>query len=149
MYKTMYQKYQIENGKLDCKYDYKCPLKYDFPRQHVYSKNKCQQIPLHPWVKPRYKSTPIREDYTASVANITTGDEGGNSCVFFECPSKSVNNFGSVNQREPFYNIGPHTNLSDPPKFIYAMPNQNLIGDNNYCSQNLEQTPWYGTYNAQ
>jgi len=146
MYKTMYQKYQIDNGRLDCKYNY--PIKYDFPKQKVYWKNECQSIPLNPWITPRYNDN-VREDYTASVANITTGDKGGNSCVFFECPSKSANNFGSVNQMEPFYNIGPHTNLSDPPKFIYNMPNQNLIGSNNYCPQNLKQTPWYGSYNAQ
>ena len=91
----MYQKYQIEDGKLDCEYDYKCPIKYDFPqkspaaREQKYSKEKCQQIPLHAWKKPRYSdTTTIREDYT--VANITTGEENGNSCSFFECPQHYI-----------------------------------------------------------
>ena len=156
MYKTMYQKYQIDTGKLDCKYDYKCPIKYDFPRQQAYSKKTCQQIPLYPWVTPKYNDK-IREDYTASVANITTGETDGNKCKFYECPPKSKSNFGSVNQMYPYYKLGPHINLSDPPEFIYAMPNQKLIGygygyehrHHKYCPENLYETPWYGTYNAQ
>ena len=40
MYKTMYQKYQIEDGKLDCEYDYKCPIKYHIPSEQKYSKEK-------------------------------------------------------------------------------------------------------------
>ena len=150
MYKTMYQKYQIEDGKLDCEYDYKCPIKYHFPSEQKYSKEKCQKIPLHPWVAPRYSDRQIREDYTVSAANITTGEENGNSCSFFECPPKSKSNFGSVNQMAPFYKIGPHANLSDPAEFIYAMPNQNLVWPRRDChAESSRYIPWYGTYNEQ
>ena len=151
MYKTMYQKYQIDNGKLDCEYGYKSPLEYDFPKQQKYWQDKCQSIPLHSWKKPRYNhyAKQIRENYTASVANITTGEKGGNTCAFYECQPKSKSNLGIVKQMIPYYNIGVHINISDPAKFIYAMPNQKLIGDDNYCFQYLKQTPWYGSYNAQ
>ena len=148
MYKTMYQKYQIDNGKVNCEHDYKCPKEYDFPRKLKYNKEKCQKIPLYEWQKPRYNNSPIREDFT--VANITNGEQGGDSCAFFECPNKSKSNFGSVNQMNPFYKMGPHANLSDPPEFIYSMPNQKLIWPMKDCPEpNLIYRPWYGTYNSQ
>jgi len=142
MYKTMYQKYQIENSKVDCQSGYK-------PQTQYYSSKKCENIPAHVWVKPRYNSHPIREDYAVSAANITIGEKGGNSCKFFECPLKSSSKFGSVNQMKSYYQMGPHTNLSDPPEFVYAMPNQNLIYGSWLCPENLKETPWYGTYDAQ
>ena len=156
MYKTMYQKYQIDNGKLNCKHGYKSPINYDSPKKQEYSGEKCQPIPLNPWVTPRYEdsknlSDPIREDYAISPVNITLGDRTSNqnSCNYYECPRQSSNKFGNVNQLEPFYKIGPHPNLSDPAEFVYSMPNQNLVYASTMCPQNLNLNPWYGNYDAQ
>ena len=163
MYKTMYQKYQIDDGKggrdvkgatSSCKDGY-------MPQTQYYSKKTCEKIPAQKYKKPRYKNIPTRENYQA--ANITLEDT--NSCHFFDCPPKSENNFGGINQlptstrhiegfyeQAPlysFYNIGPHARLSNPIQYIYSMPNPDLVYGSYSCPENLPDTPWYGTYDAQ
>ena len=128
----MSQKYQMDSGNPPCK----TPI-------------QCQRIPYKDYQKPRYalpytdKVPFIKEDYV-HAANVTLDN---NSCKYNICPPNKP--LTSSNQKPPFYKLGPHPNISDPPTYVYTMPNQSIVYGQPTCNIDLRRMPWYGTYDNQ
>ena len=134
LYKQIPQKYQIDSGDPPCQ-----------------GNIQCQRIPYAPYQKPEYSlsykdQAPYTKEFYVNAANVTTGD---NTCQYFNCPQRSCAPLASCNQKSPFYKLGPHAGLSDPPTYVYSMPNQSIVYGQPSCTINLTQMPWYGSYGWQ
>ena len=78
------------------------------------------------------------------AANVTLDN---NSCKYNICPPNKP--LTSSNQKPPIYKLGPHPNISDPPTYVYTMPNQSIVYGQPTCNIDLRRMPWYGTYDYQ
>jgi len=134
-YKLMSQKYEIDSGKPPCK-------------KSKSDEFSCQQIPLSPYKKPRYNLPPqapvpfTKEFYTSSAVQ-------SNTCQYVKGLDESCPPLASCNQKAPYYHLGPHINLSDPPVYVYTMPNQKLVYGAPVPIIDLKKMPWYGSYGWQ
>ena len=50
----------------------------------------------------------------------------------------------NCNQQPPYYKLGPNIKIVDKAKYIYIMPNQQVIGGGKVCKINPKLYPWYG-----